>query len=222
MNKNADQDSISHISFAALKLRGGAILQLHSLGHNPQSYKVEFAAALHGKCFFVSLPEEIHGKREMQIGDQYRVSGFNGISEFFFTTKVLQVQEKPFLHVHLAYPDSVEAHVVRKSARAKMSIPVCSFLEDGSELTGTLQDISISGVMVESLIPWGAIGDKMDIEFSTLFESRKVDLKIPVEIRHLIKHEKSGIYSIGLEFGNVVQSDKLVLYYLLYTLSDSV
>lgn len=221
MSQDKEQAGVSRVEFAALKLRSGVALHLQSLEDASRNCEVEFAAALHGKCIFVTLPEKEAGQRGMQTGNRYKVSGFNGTCEFAFTSAILQIQLKPFFHVHLAYPDAIEIRVVRGAMREKLSIAVYAMPEGAREgCLGMMKDLSISGAMIESATSWGEVGDKVNIAFTTQFEAKKVDLKIPAVIRHNSKGNSGGNYNIGLEFGEVGQNDKLILYYLLFTLSE--
>ena len=212
----------STVNFSALKLRAGTFVKLQSLERGVPDCEVEFVAALHGKSIFVAQPGGAAGRRGIQVGDRYLVRGFNGTSEFTFTAEVLQVQDKLFPHAHLAYPDAVEVRVVRDELRVKVSIPVVA-MPDGAirPIFGTVKNLSVEGAMVESVVPMGSEGDKISIAFSIIFEERKVDLKIPAVIRNVHKPDAGGVFRSGLEFGDVVQNDKLILYYLLFTHSEN-
>ena len=74
--------------------------------------------------------------------------------------------------------------------------------------------------MVESVASMGSEDYKISIAFSTIFEERKVDLKIPAVIRNVHKHDAEGVFRSGLEFGDIAYHDKLVLYNLLFTHSE--
>jgi len=222
MTKSMEQNRVSHDNFEALKLRAGARLQLRSMEDTACNCEVEFAAALRGISIFVGLPNGMAGQKGMQIGDRYMVRGFNGTSEFSFASQVLQVQAKPFPHAHMAYPVSVEERTVRDAPRVKASIPVLAMVDGVSEqILGTVKNLSIAGAMVESALSLGVVGDKIKIALSIQFEARKVDLKIAAMIRHVKKFDEEDIFRSGLEFGDLTQNDKLILYYLLFILSKN-
>lgn len=221
MSNEMDHCKISHINFSDMRLRAGTWMQLRSLFDNAPACDVEFAAALHGKCIFVTLPENSDGKRGMQTGDRYLVRGFNGTSEFSFSSQVLQVQESPFALAHLAYPDLVEARVVRGAQRYEAAIPVTVKPEgEGKPLSGTMRDISATGALIElSALP-GRVNGKASISFATLFNGREVSLNIPAVIRHVHINAAGVSVKSGFEFGDITQGDKMILYYLLFAFSS--
>jgi hypothetical protein len=222
MTKGKGLDKVSHVNFDALKLRAGTRLQLRSLDDTAYNCEVEFAAALHKVSIFVGLPNGLAGQRGLHTGDRYMVRGFNGTSEFAFTSRVLQVQVLPFPHAHMAYPDSVEVRTVRDAPRVQASIPVLAMTDGVSkQILGTVKNLSIAGAMVESAQSLGVAGGKINIALSTQFEARNVNLKISAVIRHANKLDEEGVFRSGLEFGNLTQNDKLILYYLLFILSKN-
>lgn len=218
MSKDAVSATISIVHFPGLKLRAGTWLQMLSMGGEPIC-EVEFAAALHGKSIFVALPEGKTGSG-LQTGNRYLLRGFNGTSEFSFATHVLKVEEKPFIYAHLAYPDSVNLKVVRDEPRVKVSIPVLVISADeGRRIPGTMRDLNIFGTLVESSVPLGGVGESVSIVFSTQYEDRVVELKISGFVRHM--HDVGGVFKSGLEFGQISHNDKLILYYILFTLAEN-
>ena len=215
-------NKVSHVNFEALKLRAGTRLQLRSLEDTAYNCEVEFAAALHKVSIFVGLPNGLAGHRDLRAGDRYMVRGFNGTSEFAFTSRVLQIQVLPFPHAHMAYPDLVEVRTVRDSPRVKASIPVLAMTGgENNQILGTVKNLSIAGAMIESALSLGAVGDTVNIAISTQFEARNVNLKISAVIRHANKSEEEEIFRSGIEFGDLTQNEKLILYYLLFILSKN-
>lgn len=213
-----EHGKISYVNFADMRLRPGTWMQLRSLFDKAPDCDVEFAAALHGKSIFVTLPGSLAGKGGMQAGHRYLVRGFNGTSDFAFASEVLQVQERPFYLAHLAYPESVEMRVVRAAQRYEVAIPVeVKPYGGGKPIPGTMRNLSATGALIELDAVPGRVSGKVSIAFATLFNGRKAGLDIPATIRHV--HEENGLIRSGFEFGDICQSDKLVLYYLLFVFS---
>ncbi|MGA8863657.1 MAG: PilZ domain-containing protein [Gallionella sp.] len=211
------------INFPTLKLKAGTWLNLRSQGVGVANCQVEYVAALHGRSILVAQPASTTSKRGLLVGDHYLVRGFNGTSEFTFTSEVSALQSEPFAYAHLTYPDLVEVLVVREALRVNVSIPVAA-MPDGAtkHIFGTVKNLSVIGAMIESAAPLGSEGDKIDIAFSANVEKREVDLKIPAVIRNVGKKDAGGVFRNGLEFQDVANQDKLVLYYLLYIHSENV
>lgn len=219
MSKDMEHGRISRITFADLRIRPGTWMRLRSLFDKAPDCEVEFAAVIHGKSIFVTLPGNMAGKRGMKAGDRYLVRGFNGTSEFSFSSQVLQVQDSPFSLAHLAYPELVEVQVVRDAQRFVVAIPVVVKPDGESRpITGTMRDLSATGALIElNAIP-GRVSGNASIAFATLFNGREVSLNIPAVIRHV--HDIEGSIRSGFEFGDLTQSDKLILYYLLFAFSS--
>lgn len=215
---DTEHGKISYINFSDMKLRAGTWMQMRSLFDKAPDCDVEFAAALHGKSIFVTLPGSVAGQGGMQAGHRYLVRGFNGTSDFAFSSEVLQVQERPFYLAHLAYPESVEVRVVREAQRYEVAIPVIVMPEGGGRpVPGTMRNLSATGAMIELDGVPGGVSGKVSIVFATLFNGREATLNIPATIRHV--QDADGLIRSGFEFGDVAQSDKLVLYYLLFAFS---
>ena len=219
MSRDTVAENLSNVHFSALKLRAGT--RLHMLDMESESgCEVEFAAALHGKGIFVSLPDVPAGSSGLQIGACYRVRGFNGTSEFTFPTQVLKVEEKPFFHAHMTYPDSVGLKVVREESRVQVSVPILVMpAGQGRGIPCTMRDLNINGALAESVVPLGLVGDAVSIEISTHFEGQVASMKIPALIRHY--QDAVGAFKYGLEFGEIAKNDKLILYYMLFTLAGN-
>lgn len=221
MSTDVAQDKSSNIDFAALKLRPGSWLQLHNMNGAAQKSEIEFVSAVHGKSLFVTMPDDIEDLR-IQAGERYLVRGFNGTNDFSFISQVLEIQVKPFRHAHLTYPDSVESRVVREVLRLRASLPANIMLEDGNkQLAATVNDLSVAGSLIESAMPLGTVGDRIVIRIPTQFEARETELKIPAVIRHSAKWDSSNSHRSGVEFTDVTREDKLVLYFLLFTLAQN-
>jgi hypothetical protein len=219
MNTVETQGNISHVEFASLKLRAGAWMQLQSMDDAAKKFEVEFAAALHGKSIFVAMSDNPLAEIRIKAGERYLVRGFNGVSDFTFAATVLEIQIKPFVHAHLSYPVTVEAKVVREVLRVSASLPAAVMFHGAFRpITANVKDLSVAGALLESVVPIGAIGVSIEVRLSTRFETRETEMKIPAVIRHLSGPDASGLYKTGIEFGEVSRDDKLVLYYLLFTL----
>ena len=108
------------INFPTLKLKAGTWLNLRSQGVGVANCQVEYVAALHGRSILVAQPASTTSKRGLLVGDHYLVRGFNGTSEFTFTSEVSALQSEPFAYAHLTYPDLVEVLVVREALRVNV------------------------------------------------------------------------------------------------------
>lgn len=219
MDNMDTQQNVTHVDFAALKLRAGTWLKVQSMEGEPRKFELEFAAVLQRKMIFVAIPERAAGNIQIKSGERYRVSGFNGMCEFAFTSVVTDIQTMPFVHAQLTYPDSVEFKVVREVLRVSASLPASVTLEGTNRpIAATVEDLSVAGALLESAAPLGVIGDRVQIRIHTRIEGKDSELTLPAVIRHVGKADTTGKSRSGIAFADVAQSDKLILYYLLFTL----
>ena len=222
MNIVGAQGNVSNIDFAALKLRAGTRLQLQGIEGGSQKLEVEFAAALQGRSIFVAMSDNASGNVPLKVGERYQVRGFNGVSDFAFNSSVMEIQTSPFMHAHLMYPESVESRVVREELRVKTSLPATVVTNDGVSLIPvSVGDLCIAGALIESATPLGGTDDLVEIRLPTRFDSKETELRIPAKIRHMEDSGTTGAFRSGVEFVDIARDDKLVLYYLLFTLAGS-
>ena len=135
---------------------------------------------------------------------------------------MLDLQTKPFRYAHLTYPYSVESRVVREVLRLHASLPATAMLDGGNrQISATVNDLSVAGALIESAETLGVVDDRIEIRVSTQFEARETELKIPAVIRHAAKWNPKHSFRSGVEFSDIAREDKLVLYYLLFTLAQN-
>jgi c-di-GMP-binding flagellar brake protein YcgR len=221
MSEDGTPGSISDVDFKALKLRAGSWLQLQSISGKPQRFDVEFAGVIREKCIFLAIEENAAKHVNLKVGDQYLAMGFNGTSDFSFSSEILEIQTIPFVHIYLAYPKSIKAILVRDSKRLKTSLPSSVRLKDsGNAIPTEIKDISIDGALIESASPLGEVGSQIEISIPTNVEQKQVVLKIFALIRHHGKPNSSEIFISGVEFVDISKEDKPILYFLLFKLSE--
>lgn len=204
----------SQVSFESLKLRPGSSLQIQHNGSAGPSGEVQLLAAVRGQSVMVALKGESGIKTGLEAGKSYTIRGFSGQYDFSFSSHVTQVFKAPFPYAMLAYPGSVEARIVRKEVRTKTSIPAVATAAGSSKpVSVTLVDLSMAGTMINTSTPLGNQGDRITVEVSVTFENSPIQLKLAGQIRYS-KQLDDGVTSVGLEFADISQQDKLVLHYV--------
>jgi PilZ domain/Flagellar protein YcgR len=214
---------VSQVSFESLKLRPGSSLQIQHSSPGSANGEVQLLAAIKGQNVMVALKGESGVKTGLEAGKDYLIRGFSGQYDFSFSSHVTQIFKAPFPYAMLAYPGSVEARVVRKAVRAKISLPaVVSSHEKGIPLTVNVADLSIAGAMIDSPAPLGTQGEMVRLAVAVEFEGNQINLVLPAQIRYVNKSDISGGYCTGIEFKDVTQNDKLVLHYVVqaYAIND--
>jgi hypothetical protein len=123
----------------------------------------------------------------------------------------------------LTYPGSVQAKVVRKAVRAKTALPgIVSAQGKDLSLNVNVADLSVAGAMLDAPAPLGNPGEAVNLALEVEFEGNKIKLELRAQIRYANKSDGAGSYSIGIEFTDITQNDKLVLHYVAqaYAIND--
>ncbi len=213
---DAAPGQVARLDFPSLKLRSGTWLQLQAF--TGERRNVEFISSIPGKSIFVTLPAASAAEAGLQAGQNYVVSGFNGVMDFRFTSRVIQVLDAPFAHAHLSVPDSASVKVVRQTRRVKVSVPASvAYHGENVLIPCWIRDLSTAGAMIESHVPFlGKRGDKVELLFRLTCEGRESQLRIPSAICHSAELVPGGGQRVGLEFERIARHDKLILCHLLF------
>lgn len=217
-------DSPSHpteaLSFKVLKMRAGLALQVQPSDATGRAQDAQFLAAVGQKGIMLG-PFRSDEKIHLTVGVEYLVKGFNGQYDFSFRSKVVQNFEQPFAYALMAYPESVNARLVRSAMRIKTSLPATATPAGQSQAQDiTVIDLSHSGAMVHSPIPLGGFGDVVNLSLPFEFENEPINLLIPSIICHSYKREEGVGVNVGLAFKPNSRDDKLMLHLLAVSASD--
>lgn len=206
------------VGIQELRLRPGCELKLFDNKGNMLAHRAQFIAVFGGKSLLISMMVDSSRKIALREGDTYQVKGFTGIYDFSFNASVLQVDGAQF-NARLSSPDSVTVKFVRSHLRVQVNLPSKGKLTNQDHPTALLvTDLSVGGVGVESASPLGNVGERITLELPMEFEKKKTSLNLTAEIRH-VNQAGTGTRT-GLEFIDASQHDKLMLHYLVSTLSD--
>jgi hypothetical protein len=208
------QNNTQTINLKALKLRPGMSLQIQGVSANRPKEEAQFLAAIENKGFMLS-PHNSGTLSATEIGAECVVSGFTGLHDFSFASRVIQSFENPFVYTLLTYPHAVSARQVRYALRLKISHPAKVILAgQAAPLDVMLVDISKCGSMVHSSTSLGAVGEIVRLSLSFHIDGEPANLTIPSTICHSNKAQNNNSFNVGLAFKPVSQNDKLLLYYL--------
>lgn len=212
-------------SFEALKLYHDAAMQIQSLEAGEQErHNVRFIGAIKGKSILVTLPL-INGERVwMQPGQSFVIRGFTGKYAYALIVQVIRARTHPFPYVHFTYPRFVQSRAVRKSLRVKLNLPATITLgNNGQPVTVTMIDLSTTGTMLSSSTPIGEIGGTIKLNFPVNIEDIKADLNLTAKIKNISEPKEGEDVSIGVEFENINQNEKLILHYFTHSIArDSI
>ena len=224
-NSRQQDPVVDEESFEALRLYHDAAMQIQSLKEgNQERHNVRFIGALKDKSILVTLPL-IDGERLwMQSGQSYVVRGFTGKYAYALIVQVIRARTHPYPYVHFSYPRFVQSRAVRKSLRVKLDLQATITLDDnGKSMPATMADLSTTGSMMNLPAPIGEIGGTVKLNFPVNIDDIKADLNLSAKIKNISEPKEGENVSIGVEFENMDQNQKLILHYFTHSIArDSV
>ncbi len=216
MMQNVNTKTNLEVAIQELRLRPGTELTLLDSKGNALPHKAQFIAVFVGKSILVSMLVDDIRKIALHEGETYQVKGFTGIYDFSFGATVLQVDQAQF-NARLTCPNSVFVIFVRSHLRVQISLPSNVMLENVATPI-IINDLSAGGASLDSKVPLGTIGDRIQMTLPVEFEKKKITLNLASEIRHITETEKG--MKTGVEFVETSQHDKLMLHYFVNTVYD--
>lgn len=215
-----DSAQESGISFTALRLRPGSVMHIQSDAIGAPLSEIHFLGSIAEKIIMVTQKLEGSNKTLLAAGNDYIFHGFSGQYDFSFTARVTELHMAPFPYATLSYPATVQAKLVRKLARVKTFLPA-SIISLSSDIVvdATLADLTIAGALIDSPAAIGKTGEAIHIACALDLGNEKKELALLADIRH-VHQTGGGRYSIGVEFKDVSQADKLVLHYIVHEWAD--
>ena len=174
-------------SFADMNLKMGQPMQLQLTRMSTARLYTQLIGFLSPRAVLVTTPRipSSSGAFSIVDGDQFVCRAFAGRSAFAFQTEVLKAAQLPFPHLHLRYPQSVEAVVVRRASRVPMQRPV-SVINGaaGGEATqpASLLDLSLTGAGLASSAGIAATSDAVELLIPG-FEEHQPELRLKAVVR---------------------------------------
>lgn len=218
MNQDSNSEDQVEVGLQELRLRPGTELKLLDSKGNMLAHKAQFIAVFGGKSMLVSMMVDNARKIALREGDTYLVKGFTGKYDFSFTASVLQVDGAQF-NARLSCPIVVSVKFVRSHQRVQLSLHSRATLPNlDSPAPIVITDLSAGGAGIDSSGPLGNVGERIQLSLPVEFEKKKFDLSLTSEIRHITQNGET--LKTGVEFVDASQHDKLMLHYLVSTLSD--
>lgn len=140
-----------------LALEIGDNLQLQFAGDDETRYSAKVIGYLAGKSLVVTTPKVDGHVIPVSDGKEVVVRLMSGNSIVGFTVKVIMVGVRPYPHLHLSFPQNVQAVTVRKALRVTLNMIASAkpCLHDSTEIdatqeaqTVTIQDMSTTGALL--------------------------------------------------------------------------
>lgn len=122
-------------------------------------------------------------------------------NRYAFSCEVLTVNELPYPHVHLSYPQELSGVMIRAAPRFRMHMPIRLSLHVDEDVVSVLiSDISSSGACLLAESPLGVDLDTLNIEFRIPFEQSLINL--PCSVRYVLAEQdgSKSYYRHGVSF----------------------
>ena len=168
-----------------------------------------------GQSFIVTLPE--HGGFLPRLGQHPVVVRFTSDKRpYEFSTTIRHVANEPFPHLHLDYPNNVQALKERRHERIKINISGVADLPSGETLSCTVRDISMGGALVAVETPTGRVSDQLMLTLKVTINGVEYRLSLDSEIRSIRigntpDNRDSNEVLHGLAFRDLSEKDILAL-----------
>jgi c-di-GMP-binding flagellar brake protein YcgR len=140
-----------------LSVEIGESLQLQFVASDEMRYTAKVVGYLSGKSLVVTTPVVNGHVMPISEGKEIVVRLMSGNEIVGFTVSVLAVSVRPYAHLHLSFPQNVQAVTVRKALRVELNMAALTrtCLTDVSEIDPqqeaqaiTIKDMSTSGALL--------------------------------------------------------------------------
>jgi c-di-GMP-binding flagellar brake protein YcgR len=191
-------------AFADMNLKMGQPMQLQLARMSNARLYTQLIGFLSSRAVVVTTPRIPSSSNAFSIvdGDQFVCRAFAGRSAFAFQTDVLKAAHLPFPHLHLRYPQSVEAVVVRRASRVPMQRPV-SLINGAAEGEATqpasLLDLSLTGAGLASSAGVAELSDAVELLIPAI-EEQQPEMRLKAMVRKVRGAENGAEAHYGLEF----------------------
>jgi len=200
-------------SLADMNLKMGQPVQLQLARMSTARLYTQLIGFLTPLAVLVTTPKipSSSGAFSIVDGDQFVCRAFAGRSAFAFQTDVLKAAHLPFPHLHLRYPQSVEAVVVRRASRVPMERPVSlingAAAEEAATQPASLLDLSLTGAGLASPMGIAALSDAVELLIPGI-EDQQPELRLKAVVRKVRGAEQGAEHGTdvkpqahyGLEF----------------------
>ena len=209
--------------FEELKLTYGYPLQLQATNAagQPERYSCRLIGCLPGRSILISVPKTSGRLMRFRTGQKVvvRFMADNGIGVFISLVDVQTTDPYPILHI--SYPDNVTFKGIRSATRVPVGL--MAHLRNRSHperaaVSGQIADMSITGARLDMDANVGELGDILELDVQVDINGIRRQLQLTGVIRSRVdggsteEQEALGMQSYGLEFVELSEEQRLVLY----------
>ena len=218
-----NQSAVNECSFDDLKLQVGTRLQVTVYRDTyKKSYFTNLIGFELGQYILVKPPREGGHDIPLIAGSRVDVKVFLGTTVYTCSSILDTVFKNRFDFAVLSYPSQVRKFQIRLEERIHTHYPIHILRAHDQELddplTGTLNDLSVSGAQIQTDFPLGEVGQEVIIMLSLFnsIENKESKLELQAEIRNVRNEvdeadKSASLYIQGVLFRNVNPTAKLLL-----------
>jgi len=212
-----------------LALEIGDNLQLQFSGDDETRYSARVIGYLPGQSLIVSTPKVDGRAIPVSEGKKAVVRLMSGNKIVGFSVNVIMVSVRPYAHLHLSFPQDVQAVTVRKALRVtlNMAATVRSCLTDSAEIDSalesravTIQDMSTSGALLIADKPLAKEGQHISITLKLDVADVSEGISLPAIVRNIRteRGEKAGqrYFHHGVELRMVDRAQSILVHAFVY------
>jgi c-di-GMP-binding flagellar brake protein YcgR len=217
------------IEFEDMNLQVGVRLQiLQNANDRPVVRYSSLIGFVTSEYILLKLPDESGAALDIEEGASVVVRVFSGVSVFTFDSRVESVVRAPRSFLMMSFPSAIHKVGLRKAVRVKTNLPVqvLTPLDTDTFKMATLSDVSLSGALISTNKPLGALGDVVNIAFDLHDQasSQAVTVATTASIRSLqqaVGSTANGatfqtVYSHGINFHDIDAGKLRVLQNFVY------
>jgi c-di-GMP-binding flagellar brake protein YcgR len=226
---------IESTQFEDLLLMPGQSLLVQLQSYGSFRDKAKYIGSKRPGSIIITTPIANGASVPAHVGQSLTVKFFSNQtnSACAFVTEIIHVSKNPYPHLHLSFPTDIEIGEIRKAIRAKVKIagklifkysPVEDKSKENSndknskksEYDCQILDVSANGAKVEAASPIGKTGVTLKLEMELSVQEIVRSMNLSCEIKSLTQDERSGNFFVGLQFVDVNENDRLMLYAFVY------
>lgn len=189
-----------------LNLTVGVGLQLEKIGDGTR-YVIELLGYRVGDGVIISPPYDQKEQIPLEVGDEVMIRNLGGSRQFSFNSRVSHIMAEPYQHVHLNYPNDIDATMMRRDVRISVNESVTHMALDkmARPFEIEMKNISIRGAKLVAYVQLGTVDEGFNIEMPNLTEDQSRIVTLECVIRHVRERVENGEseYHHGVEFTNL-------------------
>lgn len=212
-----------------LALEIGDHLQLQFVGDDKTRYSSRVIGYLAGHSLVVTTPKVDGHVMPVSEGKEVIVRLMSGNNIVGFTVSVITVSVRPYAHLHLSFPQDVQAVTVRKALRVILNMTASArpCLADSAEIDPdqeaqvvTIQDMSTSGALLIANKALAKEGQYIAIDLQLDVAESTEEITLPAIVRNIRteRGEKAGqrYYHHGIELRVADRAQSVLVHAFVY------